>query len=77
MQKKTPKNKVVTKPQAQTNCDVTSFRSDMGTDGPTNGWTNQLTNQPTNQPTNIVSYRGTTLRLKRFDCVIAVKIGEV
>ena len=49
---KHPKNKVVTKPQAQTNCDVTSFRSDIGTDGPTN--------QPTNQPTNIVSYRGAT-----------------
>jgi hypothetical protein len=37
------KNKVVTKLQAQSNCDVTSFRSDMGTDGPTNGQTNQPT----------------------------------
>jgi hypothetical protein len=50
------KNKVVTKPQARGNCDVTSFRSDMGTDGATNGWTNQ--------PTNIVSYRGATSRLE-------------
>jgi hypothetical protein len=50
--KKTPKNKVVTKPQAQSNCDVTSFRSDMGTDGPTNGRTNQQADQPTGGPTN-------------------------
>jgi hypothetical protein len=49
-------NKVVTKPQARSNCDVTSFRSNMGTDGPTN--------QRTDQPTNIVSYRGATSRLK-------------
>jgi hypothetical protein len=42
---KKSQNKVVTKPQARSNCDVTSFRSDMGTDrrtgGPTNGPTNQ------------------------------------
>jgi hypothetical protein len=37
-------NKVVTKPQARSNCDITSFRSDMGTDGRTNRWTNQRTN---------------------------------
>jgi hypothetical protein len=35
------RNKVVTKPQAQRNCDVISFQSDMGTDGPTDGPTNQ------------------------------------
>jgi hypothetical protein len=46
-------NKVVTEPQARRNCDVISFLSDMGTDG------------PTDQPTNIVSYRGATSRLKR------------
>jgi hypothetical protein len=51
-------NKVVTKPQARSNCDVTSFQSDMGTDG-------QM-DQQTDQPTNIVSYRGATLRLEIY-----------
>jgi hypothetical protein len=54
--KKKIRNKVVTKPQARSNCDVTNFRSDMGTDGPTKG--------RTSEPTNIVSYRGATSRLK-------------
>jgi hypothetical protein len=40
---KNKRNKVVTKPQARSNCDVISFRSDMGTDGPTNARTNQPT----------------------------------
>jgi hypothetical protein len=47
---------VVTKPQARSNCDVTSFRSEMGMDGTTDG--------RTNQQTNIVSYRGASSRLK-------------
>jgi hypothetical protein len=51
------KNKVVTKPQARINCDVTSFQSYMGTD--------QRMDGPTHQPTNIVSYRGATSRLKK------------
>jgi hypothetical protein len=41
------------KRQARRNCDVISFRSDMGT------------NQPTDGPTNIVSYRDATSRLKK------------
>jgi hypothetical protein len=53
-------NKVVTKLKARSNCDVTSFRSDMGTDGPKDGPTDRLTDQRT----NIVSYRGATLRLE-------------
>jgi hypothetical protein len=51
-------NKGITKYKARRNCDVISFRSEMGTDGPTDG--------PTDQRTNIVSYRGTTSRLKRI-----------
>jgi hypothetical protein len=50
------------------NCDIISFRSDMGTDGRTDGRTDGQTNgptdQPMDQPTNTVSYRGATLRLK-------------
>jgi hypothetical protein len=69
-------NKVVTKPQVQSNCDVTSFRhkqisqnfivgTDQPMDGPTNG--------PTDQPSNIGSYRGATLRLKSRTKAIKTK----
>jgi hypothetical protein len=39
---------------SRSNCDIISFRSDMGTNGWTNGRTNQPTNGPTDQRTKIV-----------------------
>jgi hypothetical protein len=45
---------------SRSNCNVISFRSDMGTDGRTNG----PTDRPTDGPTNAVSFRGATSRLK-------------
>jgi hypothetical protein len=60
MESMTSQNKGITKSQAQRNCDVISFQSDMGSDQPTDGWTDQ----PTDGRTNIVSYRGATSRLK-------------
>jgi hypothetical protein len=49
---------------SRSNRNVTSFRSDMGTDQRTDKPTDGPTDQRTNGRTNIVSYRGATSRLK-------------
>jgi hypothetical protein len=55
---------------SRSNCDVTSFRSDMGTYGRTDGPTDRPTDGPTDRPTDReVSYRGATLRLKTVNDV--------
>jgi hypothetical protein len=60
-------NKVVTKPQVRSNCDVTSFRRKQILQNfivETDGRTEHPSEHPSELPTDGVSYRGATSHLK-------------